>query len=325
MYIRISAQQHFLRFKTPFRIAHGVREGTNVVIVKAEYAGKMGFGEASLPPYLPATVDSTLNLLSDKLLSQIAFPYDIPSITQQLGERFEGEMPAKAALEMALWNLKSQCEGRLIAEILNIGSSGNKTPHFYTIGIGSKSEMKDKIANGLSFGFDHFKLKLNGENDIEIIKNFRELTDAAFAVDVNQGWKELQEACIVSDFLEKSGCLLLEQPFDKADRIMSKHLKENYTMPVIADEACQLPQDLPDLEESFDGVNIKLQKCGGMTNALKMIHTAKAMNMKLLIGCMSESSIGCGVAEELTPLCDWADLDGPFLTVDIPNPDELFS
>lgn len=325
MYIRISAQQHFLRFKTPFRIAHGVREGTNVVIVKAEYDGKMGFGEASLPPYLPATVDSTLNLLSDKLLSQIAFPFDIPSITQQLGERFEGEMPAKAALEMALWNLKSQCEGRLIAEILNIGSSGNKTPHFYTIGIGSKSEMKDKIADGLSFGFDHFKLKLNGENDIDIIKNFRELTDAAFAVDVNQGWKELQEACTVSDFLEKSGCLLLEQPFDKADRIMSKHLKENYTMPVIADEACQLPQDLPDLEESFDGVNIKLQKCGGMTNALKMIHTAKAMNMKLLIGCMSESSIGCGVAEELTPLCDWADLDGPFLTVDIPNPDELFS
>lgn len=325
MYIRISAQQHFLRFKTPFRIAHGVREGTNVVIVKAEYDGKMGFGEASLPPYLPATVDSTLNLLSDKLLSQLAFPFDIPSITQQLGERFEGEMPAKAALEMALWNLKSQCEGRLIAEILNIGASGNKTPHFYTIGIGSKSEMKDKIADGLSFGFDHFKLKLNGENDIDIIKNFRELTDAAFAVDVNQGWKELQEACTVSDFLEKSGCLLLEQPFDKADRIMSKHLKENYTMPVIADEACQLPQDLPDLEESFDGVNIKLQKCGGMTNALKMIHTAKAMNMKLLIGCMSESSIGCGVAEELTPLCDWADLDGPFLTVDIPNPDELFS
>jgi len=324
MQINISAVHHFLRFKSPFRIAHGVREGTNVVIVKAECEGKVGFGEASLPPYLPATVESTLNCLNQPILRQIFFPFEIAKIMAQLDFNVSGEMPGKAAIEMALWNLKSVLENKPLNEIWKIEQKPNLIPHFYTIGIGNKHEMETKISEAMSVGFDHFKLKLNGENDFETIKNFKSISNATFAVDVNQGWNSLDHANKVAEVLQESKCILIEQPFDKTDRSMSRELRNNFEIPIIADEACQVLPDLPGLFNSFDGINIKIQKCGGIVNALEMIKLARPEGQKILIGCMSESSIGCGIAEQLTPLCDWADLDGPFLTVDILNPSTLF-
>lgn len=324
MTIRISATWHFLRFRTPFRIAHGLREGTDEVIVMAECNGHRGYGEASLPPYLPDTKESTLEVLSHPILRDLQYPFGIPDFMNRLNETVSGAYPAKAAVETALWNLFASVEGKKPGQLMGISGSESAIPHFYTIGIGSENEVIQKIESGLQAGFRHFKLKLDGSRDEETIRVFKRNTDEAFAVDVNQGWSNIDHALSILNLLEENGCMLLEQPFNKHDVDLTSILRQKASIPIIADEACQTRADIDRIAHAFDGINIKLHKCGGPTAAIEMARHASKKNMKTLIGCMSESSIGCGIAEELTPLFDWADLDGPFLTVDIPDPGKLF-
>jgi L-alanine-DL-glutamate epimerase-like enolase superfamily enzyme len=162
-------------------------------------------------------------------------------------------------------------------------------------------------------GFDLFKIKLNGKCDYEMLSTFRKLSSAPFAIDANQAWTKIDQALDLLDFLEAETCVLIEQPFHKGDRSFSNELRRRTNIPVIADEACQRFHDLEEVLQAFDGVNVKLQKCGGITPAIEQLKTIKRQQKKALIGCMSESSIGCNAAEQLTFLCDWADLDGPFL------------
>jgi hypothetical protein len=145
------------------------------------------------------------------------------------------------------------------------------------------------------------------------LENFRQLSTASFAIDGNQAWTELKQAEHILDFLEREGCFLIEQPFHKSDRALTRLLAEKTEIPVVADEACQSIADLRELLDVFDGANVKLQKCGGITPAIQQLMCLKDAGKKALIGCMSESSIGCNAAEQLTFLCDWADLDGPYL------------
>ncbi len=301
-----------LRFRFPFRIAHGERTGTDSVLIRLECNGYFGYGEATLPPYLSDTVDSVLQFLELPEVNRIKFPFTPQEEFHRINGLYPGNMPAKAALDMALWELFAQMNDFSMQKALNIEGT-YKAPHSYTIGVGSSMEMKQKFEFGLENGFDFFKLKLDGVHDEKIVEDYLSLSDYPFAVDANQAWTNTEEALRFGKLLQDSGCVLLEQPFDKSDREKSHLLMNNLRMPVIADEACQYAIDLPKLAGSFSGINLKLQKCGGITPALAMIQAARALNMKVLIGCMSESSIGCNAAEQLVPLCDWADLDGPFL------------
>lgn len=289
-----------------------MRTHTDAVLVKAEYKGFSGIGEATLPPYLPDTVESVSSFLQNL---EIGIESDIllPSrIFDDLDNRFPGNMPAKAALDMALWNLKSAMEGKTIAELMGVSAS-KIVPHTYTIGICSKEEMRIRFAFAREHGFTFFKLKLDGKQDRDILDNFKALTDLPFAVDANQGWTDLESSIAFARELEQQGCVLIEQPFVKSDLALSKALRDTISIPLIADEACQRLTDLEKLKDSFDGINIKLQKCGGITEAMRMITQARELGLQVLLGCMSESSIGCNAAEHIAPLCDWADLDGPWL------------
>ena len=307
--MKLSLYPYQLQFKFPFRIAHGLRTHTNVVYVKLEHEGFGAWGEATLPPYLPETQKSVV-----QFLTSFSRSVSSNSIDDWFGElQPESEnMSAKAALDMALWSLKSQVENKSIGKLLGIQS--REFPYCtYTIGVSSFNEMKIKMEEANQFGFEIFKIKLDGKNDEEMIGNFRKLTSKKFAVDVNQGWKNIEEARSKIDWLKEQGCLFVEQPLQKDALHEMKLLKQKSSLPLYADESCQRLSDIEKLKDSFDGINIKLMKCGGITEAHQMILKARELDMKILIGCMSESSVGCTAAAYLTPLADYADLDGPYL------------
>ncbi len=311
-YIQIRFKQTQLRFRFPFRTSHGMRTHTDVVLVCAEHEGVCGFGEATLPPYLPDTVESVMAFLRKKEVQQIRFPFSAEYVFDELDKQLEGNMPAKAALDMALWQLKAKIENKSLSEVMGVVIK-KTIPHTYTIGIGTRDEMHEKIQFAESSGFDFFKLKMNGVDDERILNDYLTLSSKPFAVDANQGWTDIEKSITFCKVLEQNGCVLIEQPFEKADRKKSAALMQSLTIPLIADEACQRLSDMSTLSGAFSGVNIKLQKCGGITEALRMIYHAQSLGIKTLIGCMSESSIGCSAAEALAPLCTWADLDGPWL------------
>lgn len=322
--MKIHTYVYRLEFRYPFRIAHGIRTGTDAVYVRIESANHIGYGEATLPPYLKDTIESTLAFFSNSYLRNIPDDFFPDQISEELDNMMPGYFPAKAALNMALWQCYASKKGQNISESIGI-KSALIPPHSYTLGIGSKDEMKVKLQHGLDHGFEFFKLKLDGVNDIQVVTDYLSLTNYPFAVDVNQGWKDLAQAIDIAQFLKTFGCVLIEQPFHKSDRKETSELRQHISIPLIADEACQLPGDIKPLSEVFDGINIKLQKCGGISAALQMIQIAKEHHMKVLIGCMSESSVGCNAAETLAPLCDWADLDGPWLIKNDPDIQGLYN
>lgn len=321
--MKIDLRVYRLEFRFPFRIAHGVRTGTHVVYVKVESGNHIGYGEATLPPYLADTIESTTNFFSHSYFKNIPDEFIPDQINEEIERLLPGHYPAKAALNMALWQCYSSKVGQTISSLVGIKSL-HKPPHSYTLGIGSKEEMKEKLQFGIDNGFNFFKLKLDGINDNQVVTDYLSLSNYPFAVDVNQGWKDLAQALDIAQFLETFGCVLIEQPFHKSDVNETRELRKHISIPLIADEACQVPGDIKPLTEVFDGINIKLQKCGGISPALQMIQIAKEQQMKVLIGCMSESSVGCSAAESLASLCDWADLDGPWLIKNDPDVELIF-
>lgn len=312
MTLKITTIPARLNFRFPFRIAHGERTFTDVVFLKLEYNGFVAFGEATLPPYLPDRVEDIINFFAASGIVDLIDVANPEATSDAIGEFVSGVMPAKAALDMALWSLRSKLVDKKVQELLNVPNL-HKCPHTYTIGVCSPDEFTEKLNHGMSSGFQFFKLKMDGIHDDEMLKTYRKYSDMPFAIDANQAWSDLEYAKNFCRKLADSGCIMIEQPFIKSDSNKTQELRSTLNIPVIADEACQGITDIEGVSQAFDGINIKLQKCGGITEALRMIRQARSSNMQVLIGCMSESSVGCNAAEVLSPMCDWADLDGPWL------------
>lgn len=292
-----------------------MRTHTDAVFVELELDGITAFGEATLPPYLPYTQASTILCLKQADLSHIRNGYTTDQVLSALKETIES--PALAALDMALRSLEAKLKQTTVAKLLGITSSDTAI-RTYTIGVCDKEEMKDRLAFGKENGFITFKLKLNSKQDERMVADFRSLTDAPFAVDANQAWTTMEQAAKLTKLLAANGCILIEQPFHRDDVMLSRQLKGITSLPIIADEACQGIHDIDRIAGSFDGINIKLQKCGGLQAAKAMAEKAKSLDLKILIGCMSESAIGCQAAEALSPLCQWNDLDGRYLVKEVP-------
>lgn len=299
-----------LQFKFPFRIAHGMRTHTAVVYVRLQDKGFTAWGEAALPPYLPETQASVVSFVYD--FADCVDEADTEDCLTALQHFGTGNMAARAAIDMALWNLKVQQADKSIAQLLGITTT-TAPLNTYTIGVCSSDEMKLKVDDALQNGFQLFKIKLDGNTDEEMISNFRKLSALPFAVDVNQGWSNVNEAAAKIDWLKRNGCILVEQPLSKLCNKDMKELKNRSPLPLYADESCQTIHDIEGLQEGFHGVNIKLMKCGGITPAYEMLKVAKALGFKILIGCMSESSLGCDAAANFASLANYTDLDGPYL------------
>jgi L-alanine-DL-glutamate epimerase-like enolase superfamily enzyme len=180
----------------------------------------------------------------------------------------------------------------------------------YTIGIDTPEIVAEKIRE--AEGFPVLKIKMGLENDREIMETVRAHTNRPVRIDANEGWTR-DEALEKMRWLEGLNVELVEQPLPAADLEGVRWLAGRTSLPIFADESVRVASDVPKLAGAFHGINIKLMKCGGIREALRMIHTARACGMKVMLGCMIESSIGITAAAHLSPLADYADLDGNLL------------
>lgn len=299
-------------FKTPFKIAHGSRNSTNIVLVELHYNGLIGYGEASLPPYLPETQQSVIAFFekSRTYLEQLSIIDAIETMILHIHNINSENRSAKAALDIALFDLYGKTIQQPCWKLF--GCEKDNTPNTsFTIGIDSKQAIEQKIIDGNDFKL--FKVKLNGENDEEIINTIRNKTDKPISVDVNQGWKDKSVALKKIEWMVDKNVVLIEQPLPKNNWDDALWLYEKSPLPVFADEAMQQFSDLEKVKHCFDGINIKLMKCGGLYMAKKIITEARKNNLKILLGCMTETSCAISAAAQLSSLVDYCDLDSPML------------
>jgi L-Ala-D/L-Glu epimerase len=313
--MKLRFEPHLLHFKYPFKIAHGVRSFTPIVITQLEHNGVIGYGEACMPPYLGENHETVISFLKKAalILETINDPFDLEKTLLLIDQIEQNNTAAKASVDIALHDLIGKLENKSCWKIF--GADKNKTPFStYTIGIDQPSVINQKIKDAEPFKI--LKIKLNGENDKSIINTIRAATNKPIAVDVNQGWKTKEEALEMINWMSDKNVLFVEQPLHKDDLKSSAWLFERSPLPIIADETVQRLVDLDKAKNCFHGINIKLMKCTGMNEAHKMIIQARKLNLKVLIGCMSETSCAASAAAQLTPFADYADLDGPLLIKD---------
>lgn len=302
-----------LEFRFPFHIAHGVRTGTDVVFFVAECDGHIGIGEATLPPYLSDTIESTCQFFEHQAVKSIEWPFHPSDVFDHLNKIIPGHMPAKAALDMALWRLYASIQKISDSTALGLSFGRKSPPHCFTIDVSDRETMSRKFEFARENGFEFFKLKLNGISDDQMINDYLALSNFPFAIDANQSWNNWDKALHMTNELCHQGCHFIEQPFMKDDVDWTKKLIYETNVVIMADEAFQVVEDFEKISASFNAINIKLQKCGGLTPAVRLLRQASELGLPVMIGCMSESSVGCSAGEILAPFCNWADLDGPFL------------
>lgn len=301
-----------LYFKRPFKIAHGIRSTTPIVITKIEYEGMIGYGEASMPPYLGESHETVLSFLkkAELVLSKFSDPFEIESILIEIDGIEKYNTAAKASIDIALHDLIGKIKNKPCWQLFH----GDKkdTPYTtYTLGIDEPEVLKQKVLEGEDYPI--LKVKLNGENDKIIIDTIRSISNKPIAIDVNQGWKDKHLALEMINWLSDKNVLFIEQALPKDNLDDANWLFERSSIPLFADESIQRFSDIDKAKDCFHGINIKLMKCTGMHEAHKMILRAKELNLKLLIGCMSETSCAISAAAQLTTKVDYADLDGALL------------
>ncbi|WP_432711855.1 dipeptide epimerase, partial [Pedobacter sp.] len=284
-------------------------------LLKLRYENFEGYGEASMVPYMGESYETATAFLQQIDWKRFKFPFDFQEVLNYLDSIAPGHPAVKAAIDIALNDLNGKIQHKTCAEIY--GADPLKMPiTSYTIGIDTPEVIREKVADAK--GFKVLKIKLGRDNDKELINTIRSLTDLPLYVDANQGWNDRKKAIETIYWLHDQGVVLIEQPMDKADLDGNAWLTGRSPIPILADEAVQRLADMDKLKGAYHGINIKLMKSAGMYEAHQMILKARSFGMKILIGCMSETSCATMAAAALAPLCDWADLDGPWLTKNNP-------
>lgn len=272
-------------------------------------------GEAALPPYLVETPDSVRAFIDRIDWSQISYPFPMGEVHAYLNSLSFGDYAAKAAVDMALHDIKAQMGMNPVSDLF--ATTGLPAPPTsLTFGISTPDELLRKFKD--SKGFTRFKLKLGGPHDRACVEALRQATPHPINADANQAWTDKEEVLDMLHFLHENGVKCLEQPMPVGQFDDMCWLKERSPMPLIADESFQTLEDLAGLHGGFHGINIKLMKCGGIYPAMEIIHAARIQNMSIQLGCMTESSLATYAALVLAPLVDTVDLDGPWMVSDQP-------
>nr|WP_321408215.1 dipeptide epimerase [uncultured Carboxylicivirga sp.] len=310
--MKLSFKPYNLQLKHTFTIASSSRTSTPVMLVEIEYDGYVGYGEAAMPPYLGESHQTAAKFLSQIKLDQFRNPFLLEDILAYVDGVDAGNYAAKASIDIALHDLVGKIVGQPIHKLWGLDDS--KTPNTsFTIGIDQPDVVKEKVQEASPYKI--LKVKLGKDNDKEMIRTIRSVTEKPLCVDVNQGWTDKQKALDMIHWLKDQGVVFVEQPMSKEKEKMDEiaWLTENSPLPVIADEALQTIDDVVPLKGVYSGINVKLMKCGGLLAAKKMTTIARALDMKVMIGCMTATSCAISAASQLSPLVDWADLDGNLL------------
>lgn len=309
MALELSVARFRLLFKQPFGTSHGVRDGTDAIFIKAQEGEHIGYGEVTLPPYLKETPGSVLERLrsigsrswasADQLLEQL----------DQLAELKQGANGCRAGLQMALIDLIGK-KLQITAKELLVVDHIKKPITLVTIGLSAVEEIPSKLAELPISGA--LKLKVNGETGGTLIDRIKKLDNRRLFLDGNQGLEDLGQALGLA---RMAGDRLLgfEEPFAPEQRTLNRELGEQTGAVVYADESVQEPKDVAPAAAWYGGVNIKLMKCGGLDRAMACAILARENGLNVMLGSMSESSLGCTAMAQLSAEADLVDLDGPWL------------
>ena len=308
--LKLSFKPNELKLRHAFNLARNSRTTTPDVLVQLEYDGIVGYGEASMPPYLGESIESVTKFLGNLDLGQFNDPFRIEEILSYVDGTAPGNRAAKASVDIALHDLLGKIMGQPWYKIW--GLSPEKTPNTsFTIGIDKADVVRQKVDEAAPYKV--IKVKMGLDNDKELVEIIRSKTDKPLCVDANQGWTDKEKALDMCHWLKERGCMFVEQPFDKKMIDETAWLRERSPLPIIADEFCQRIPDVMRAYQVYDGINIKLMKSTGLHEAYKMAVLAKSLGMKLMIGCMTETSCAISAAAQLAPMADWVDLDGNLL------------
>jgi L-Ala-D/L-Glu epimerase len=311
--MKLTYRPYRLEFRHPFGLSSHSRKETPVVFVRLEQDGVSGYGEACLPAYLGETVETTVAFLEsarvilENMNSSAGYPSESIASVHGISE---GTPAAKAAIDMALHDLWGKLNGRPCCELLGLECAESRATSF-TIAIDAEDKLEQKIHEASDYAI--LKIKAGTRNDKALIRLVRKFTRKPLYVDVNQGWKDKHFVLDMILWMREQNVVLLEQPMPRSMKEEMQWVTDKSGIPVIADESVRNMDDLLHLDGSFSGINIKLMKCGGLAEAVKMIGWAKKRGIKVMLGCMAESSCGTSAMAQLVQQGDFIDLDAPQL------------
>jgi len=318
MALKLVVEQATITTRHPFAIARGSTNGYKRAWVRLVDAdGQEGWGEADPSSFYGESLDTVLAAF-ERLKSHLPQdPFDLEGAEARWEKALPKNWSARAALSAALHDLVGKKLGQPVWRLW--GLDPKKAPvSSFTIGLDTNEKIEAKVREAEPYPI--LKIKLGTDRDEEILKTIRAATDKPIRVDANAGW-DVKRAKQMIPRLKDCGVEFVEQPLlpDDLDGLAEvRKVAAKYQMPVVVDESCLVAADIPKLVGRVDGINIKLAKCGSLREALRMIATARAHDMLVMVGCMIETSLGITAAAHFTPLVDAADLDGAALTVDDP-------
>lgn len=312
--LKLSYHPFTLRLRNTFRISQGERSSSPLILTKIRYKGIEGYGEGSMPALYGESHKSALEFLSQVDLTQFDDPFDVETILEYVDSISSGNSAAKTSVDIALHDLIGKLVDKPVHSILGLPYAELSTS--MTIGIDTPENMAQKAIEYKDFAY--LKIKLGTQKDKEIIKAVRKESNQPFFIDANQGWEDQHEALDMIEWLKEEGTVFIEQPMPKENKNGNAWLTERSPLPIIGDEGIQRLEDLKDVAGIYSGINIKLMKSTGIREGFKLAIAAKALGMKVMLGCMSETSCAISAASQLGALADWVDLDGNLDAVNDP-------
>lgn len=308
--MRIKYDEYEIHLINTFRTTHGARDSMPVLIVDIDG----GIGEAAPVHYYGEDLTTVKNFI-DKASKIIGDdPFQLEKLSLDLAKVGAFNFSAKAAIDMAMHDLAAKRLGVPLYQLFGI-TPREDLPTSFTISISDPDSMKKQTEE--SKGYHVYKVKVGVPGDIEMVEAVRDATSAKIRVDANEGWN-VKEALSKIKELEKLDVEFIEQPLHRDDFEGYKILRSKTELPIILDEGIFQATDIPKYVGLADGINIKLSKSGGLREAIKMIAVGRAHRMKIMIGCMVETSVGITAAAQIASLVDYADLDGNLLISDDP-------
>jgi L-alanine-DL-glutamate epimerase-like enolase superfamily enzyme len=312
--MQLRFQPYTLELRHAFGIASNTRTATPAMLVEVERDGLTGYGEAAMPPYLGETQETAANFLrlATPVLAHVADPFQLEAMLPAIDALAPGNAAAKAAVDLALHDWIGKKLGAPWFRLWGLDPA--KTPvTSFTIGIDTPEVVRAKTREAAPYKILKVKLGRSPEDDRAIIEAIRAETDKPITVDANQGWADREAALRLIEWLAARGVVFIEQPLPKDRLDDTAWLRGRSPLPLIADESVQRLDSVARLRGVFDGINIKLMKCTGLREAHRMVTLARALGLKVMLGCMTETSCAISAAAQLSPLVDWADLDGALL------------
>ncbi len=300
-----------LDLRHAWTIARNTSTYKEYAFVKLEKDGVVGLGEAAHNVRYGESLESILATLEKaRPILAACDPWKFVDVNDAIQAVCEGQTAAKAAIDIALMDWVSKSLGIPLYQMWGLDAS--KAPQTtFSIGIDTMDMVKQKVEEAAPYPL--LKIKMGKENDEEILAAVRSVTNKTLRVDANEGWKDKELALRKVEWLAQNGVDIVEQPMPSDMLEETAWVKERASIPIIADESVKTSRDIPKLAEAFDGINIKVDKAGGLQESLRMIWMARSLGMKIMLGCMVSSSLSITAAAHLSPLTDYPDLDGNLL------------